>query len=221
MYTIIAHGFTRSSAWPIPAQLSFTSSSFGKSNEPAAVSMPSICTGSVSPAFSAYFAMVFAPTLRVSAPKAPLHDWARASLKSTSPCAVTSVSLESSPSPTWLTPSHSNVNESLSDMLSMTAAAVTSLNVEPGVSSPSRKLLKKYEFSSSAEASGHMRDRTSVCLPCRPPHLSSSCILLPSPVLPASASYAVRFALASIVSAIFLPLAVLSYVPFSMSYPIS
>ena len=37
-----------------------------------------------------------------------------------------------------------------SGMFSMTAAAVTNLKVDPGVSRPSRKLLKKYDAAASA-----------------------------------------------------------------------
>ena len=91
MKTIMAHGLTRSSACPIPAQLSFMLSSAGKSNDPAAVLIPLTSTGSVRPAFSVYSCKVLAPSSLASSPNAPLQDCARADLKFTSPCERTSV----------------------------------------------------------------------------------------------------------------------------------
>ena len=83
--------------------------------------------------------MALAPTLRVISPNAPLQDFASAISKSTCPCR--SVHFIGDPF-TYVTPVQLKLKSSISSTLSIAAAAVTVLNVEPGVSLPDRNVLK-------------------------------------------------------------------------------
>ena len=122
-------GLMRSVYCPMPDQARDAPDALDRSKLPAAVVVPSNLIRLVTPAASAYFVMVSAPSSSASSPKTMLQDLVRPVPKEISPWYSSQVIY----SPLMASCcSHRNVRVETSGILSMAAAAVTSLKMEPG-----------------------------------------------------------------------------------------